>query len=326
MNDLLFGTGLLFSFALGMAAISIAYGLQKRYRIASLSSYLYFQVFITVFGVYGLIGQVIARKILEQRAASYQTIESIGHFFGFLGLPFLILAWFMFLRLCWEIAGEALSRRILLVYFLLLVIVFLGYGTVILLASLSPFNDRQYALLSMAQAYSYAGIEAVVLAWGLSRLFRRSKGGEDSIERKAVRLFGLIWLSAYAAYLALFLYSRRLGYSTVVSIIAFFTANLLPVLYWKSHLKKHPVVPPLRSVSPQDLSRFLADFKISKREEEVIRELCAGKSNKEIAQALFISLQTVKDHVYRVYQKTDVRNRVQLINLVQSYRTDGQQL
>ncbi len=322
MSDLLFGAGLLVAFSLGMAAISIAYGLQKRYRIASLSSYLYFQVFVTVFGVYGLIGQIIARKILEQRAAPYQTIETIGHFFGFLGFPFFILAWFMFLRLCWEMSQEALPRRGGLIYFLLLVIIFLGYGTVILLANLSLFSDRQYAIMSAVQTYAYAGIEVAVLALGLSRVFGRAKDRENPIERKGIRLFGLIWLLTYSASLILFLFSRRFGPSAVVSIIIFFTANLLPLVYWRAHLKKFPASSPLYPILSQDLSRFLADFKISRREEDVIRELCAGKSNKEIAQTLFISVQTVKDHIYRVYQKTDVKNRVQLINIIQSHRKD----
>ena len=70
------------------------------------------------------------------------------------------------------------------------------------------------------------------------------------------------------------------------------------------------------------MMRFLEDYKISKREEEVIQHLCAGRTNKEISKALFISLQTVKDHIYRIYQKTDVRNRVQLINLIQSYKSE----
>jgi DNA-binding CsgD family transcriptional regulator len=320
MNDLLFGGGLLISFALGGLAISAAYGLQKRYRIPSLSSFLYFQVFVTVFGVYGLVGQVIARKILEQRGASYQTVETIGHFFAFLGLPFLILAWFMFLRLCWELAGGALSRRMVLAYFLLLVVIFAAYGTAILLANMSPFSERQYALMSASQAYAYAGIQVVILVLGLSRLFGRAKGGDDPAERRAVRILGLLWLVAYAVSLILYVSSRNFGLSPVVPIMAFFISNLVPLLYWRAYLKKHCAAPLVRAVSPQDLSTFLADFKISRREEEVIRELCAGKSNKEIGQTLFISLQTVKDHIYRVYQKTNVRNRVQLINLIQSYR------
>jgi DNA-binding CsgD family transcriptional regulator len=68
------------------------------------------------------------------------------------------------------------------------------------------------------------------------------------------------------------------------------------------------------------MRRCLEEFKISKRDEEVIQQLCAGRTDKEISAALFISLQTVKDHIYRIYQKTDVKNRVQLINLIQSGR------
>lgn len=320
MDDLLFGLGLLVSLTLGLTAISMAYKLQKRYRIPSLSSFLYFQVFINVFGIYGLIGQVIARKILEQRGASYQTVETISHFFVFLGLPFLILAWFMFLRLCWTVAGEAISRRIVLAFFLLLVIIFIAYGTAILLANLSPFRDRQFALMSAIQAYATAAIQAIVLILGISRLFRRGKDTDDPAARKALRFFGLLWLAAYFLSLILYLSSKRLGISAAVPITAFFGANLFPLFYWRAYLEKHSPVPFLQTVSPRDLSPFLADFKISKREEEVIRELCAGKSNKEIGQALFISLQTVKDHIYRVYQKTNVRNRVQLINLIQSHK------
>ncbi|MCK4679003.1 MAG: LuxR family transcriptional regulator, partial [Bacteroidales bacterium] len=38
----------------------------------------------------------------------------------------------------------------------------------------------------------------------------------------------------------------------------------------------------------------------------------------EIADALFISLQTVKDHNYNIYLKTGVRNRVELVNMINS--------
>jgi len=56
-------------------------------------------------------------------------------------------------------------------------------------------------------------------------------------------------------------------------------------------------------------------FGISKREQEVIRLICRGLTNQEIADALFISLKTVKDHNYHIFQKTGVRNRVELVQL-----------
>ncbi|MBW6501428.1 MAG: LuxR C-terminal-related transcriptional regulator [Bacteroidales bacterium] len=59
---------------------------------------------------------------------------------------------------------------------------------------------------------------------------------------------------------------------------------------------------------------------MSPRETDIIREICNGLSNKEIADKLFISLQTVKDHTHRIYIKTNVKSRVQLINLVQDLK------
>ena len=60
---------------------------------------------------------------------------------------------------------------------------------------------------------------------------------------------------------------------------------------------------------------LLSKYSISKRESEVISLICQGKTNNEISEALFISLQTVKDHTSRIYKKAGVKNRVQLANL-----------
>jgi len=51
---------------------------------------------------------------------------------------------------------------------------------------------------------------------------------------------------------------------------------------------------------------------LSKREREVAALLCRGRTNKEIAAELFLALQTVKDHNYRIFQKAGVRNRTEL--------------
>ncbi|OHD56360.1 MAG: hypothetical protein A2Y33_12190 [Spirochaetes bacterium GWF1_51_8] len=53
---------------------------------------------------------------------------------------------------------------------------------------------------------------------------------------------------------------------------------------------------------------------VSQRESEIMRLIAAGKSNKEICQTLYISLPTVKTHIYNIYRKLSVRNRVELIN------------
>jgi DNA-binding CsgD family transcriptional regulator len=60
----------------------------------------------------------------------------------------------------------------------------------------------------------------------------------------------------------------------------------------------------------------LAKLGITRREQEVLQLLVTGKTYKEIAAELFISLPTVKTHVSNIYSKAKVRNRLELSNLI----------
>ena len=53
---------------------------------------------------------------------------------------------------------------------------------------------------------------------------------------------------------------------------------------------------------------------LSNRENEILELLSRGLMYKEIAAALFISQETVRKHVYHVYEKLHVSNRVEAVN------------
>ena len=61
---------------------------------------------------------------------------------------------------------------------------------------------------------------------------------------------------------------------------------------------------------------FCRNFNLSQREIEVLERVMKGRSNREIEMELFISLDTVKKHLYNIFKKTGVKNRVRLIYLV----------
>src|SRR5215472_439464 len=56
-----------------------------------------------------------------------------------------------------------------------------------------------------------------------------------------------------------------------------------------------------------------SDTDLTPREAEVLRLIAAGKSNREIARALYVSEATVKTHVNRIFAKTGSRDRTQAV-------------
>jgi len=59
----------------------------------------------------------------------------------------------------------------------------------------------------------------------------------------------------------------------------------------------------------------LTNFGLSSRELEVLQLMAAGKSNQEIADQLYLSLNTIKTHSSRLFEKLNVKRRTQAIEL-----------
>jgi DNA-binding NarL/FixJ family response regulator len=53
---------------------------------------------------------------------------------------------------------------------------------------------------------------------------------------------------------------------------------------------------------------------LSRREKEILEMLSKGLLYKEIADQLYISAETVKKHVYHIYEKLHVSNRIEAVN------------
>jgi len=55
------------------------------------------------------------------------------------------------------------------------------------------------------------------------------------------------------------------------------------------------------------------NFGLTAREGEIIERLMEGRTNQELSELLFISRRTVENHLHSIFQKMNVKNRVQLI-------------
>ncbi len=164
--------------------------------------------------------------------------------------------------------------------------------------------------LTFGQVFNYLDIFAPLAIYGVG-IFGYSRVADNAF-KNALRTFGWIGLVSRAVFWILIL----LHFSFT---IPFLFGVLLPVpalLYLAAYLKKTSPSPSPSAANPESLDAFCLKFAITPREKEIVGLVCAGRGNQAIADALFISIHTVKRHVNQIYQKTNVRNRVQLANAV----------
>jgi two-component system, NarL family, response regulator LiaR len=76
---------------------------------------------------------------------------------------------------------------------------------------------------------------------------------------------------------------------------------------------------PVREPFVQDRDR-LQQLGITARELEILELIAGGMSNREIAQKLFVSENTVKTHSSRVFDKLSARRRTQAVQIAKELR------
>ena len=118
----------------------------------------------------------------------------------------------------------------------------------------------------------------------------------SKLKESAIPPSEYLFLEEKMAYVNLPVLEKKLARSQWINIgFVLLTIGLI-VLLWVMQRKKQSDVPLL-----------------SKQENTVRNLILQGKTNKEIANELFISLSTVKTHITHIYHKMNVANRQELL-------------
>ncbi len=296
---------LVFAVSAGLSVM----GLISSYRLKEMklpfsSSLFYYKVFLVAFGFYGIWSHLIFTYLYE--GSILEGIEDAGllGFFPILGIPLLIVAWYLFLQFSVEIGERKFPGWYSIVYFLILIVGFFLLG---IYYSHQVNTNRLFDWMFIQQILVI--INFIFILSGSLVILNKRKKITQNYSSSLIIGSELIPFALFS--ISLFMVSSHWLF-VVSSIIFYFSAiTILPtLLYFKS----------AKFVSfSRDFEGFCEKFEISKREAEIIQEICKGKTNKEIGDSLYITLQTVKDHTHRIYSKTNVSNRVQLTNLVNEF-------
>jgi len=298
---------LVFSAVIGFYGIVLLQHLRNKYKFEYLNSFFYYQILTFLFGLYGIIGNLIIREILPKFDMKIGGIETISLFFPLIGLPFLIAGWYLQLKMAAEICLKKTSQLIGIIYFFFTTSAFLLYGFYI--TKLPEFDVELFETVRKNIFLGFAIVELFVVGYIVSFLFINAIAHKNHNSR--------IFLSRFAGMMAIItlfkavsLYFADVHFSIgLYFLISYFVGSLPLIFLIKRELQSST---PVTISNGSGIEQLFKEYRITPREKEIIIEICKGKTNQQIADSLFITLQTVKDHSHNIYQKTGVKNRVQL--------------
>ncbi|MFC1563531.1 LuxR C-terminal-related transcriptional regulator [candidate division KSB1 bacterium] len=160
---------------------------------------------------------------------------------------------------------------------------------------------------------SYIGMSSfsvLVIYFSCFYMFHAALKHKDKSEKRSLVFIGSAYSLFYTLYfLSMLLPERNMVYveSVVIALI-----NIIPVIW----IKKFFIQSNSANYIVEDKSLLfvlIQRYRISERELDIIDLILKGKSNKEIEEELFISFNTVKNHIYNIYRKIGVNSRGQLV-------------
>lgn len=295
-------------------SVYFVYRQNRRFRHPFLQPYLYYVVFDGL----GSLADVFFRILPVQLDVSGRVQGAfsplIGLILNLFALPIQALMIFFFVAAAGKLLGFAFNRR-------LAASLWVGYAAIFILTlagvmryvnggSIAWLRPLMWVAATITTLYM-----AGTLVCGLKFVLKE----KERDRRKFFWVFTLVYLAGFA-------FQNALMFTSMAGVwVTFLVLGVhLPVLaFLPGFLSRNAAAALPNGPAATDLNPFYEAKGISRREREIIAYLVQGLSNREIEQKLHISRRTVENHVYNIYRKLGVGNRVQLVNGLESARPVG---
>lgn len=279
-----------FCLSLTTAGVLVLFRIEQVRRTVALQYLQYFLILLYVFGYYSLWSTILMSHFLD-----IENVERLTTILSQMGVPFFVIC--LMMQLLWAIKTQTNPSKLIFPAALSLSVVVV----VIVLQSPWPIGD------SVRAAYSLAGFVISIAVAGILL------GGKNAVlPRKWVDRLSAVVVCSGLIHLTYFSPLVQSAYYETGFVFLFFLFNTaLAVLFTYT-----ATAPTNVGQSSESFADFVRRYGITNRETDIIEGIYAGKTNQEIADHLFINVQTVKDHSSRIYQKIHVKNRAQLSALL----------
>jgi len=145
-------------------------------------------------------------------------------------------------------------------------------------------------------------------------LFIGAKELKAESQVRTIRIFSIVYIIFFTY--QLFIQFLPVQIWIMLSALNLLVLNAIPIPFLAYLLKDQERKVLFKPETKEKIENFYKTHGLSKREQEIVDLILAGKSNEEIKDDLFISIFTVKKHVSNIFMKLDINSRSQLTNMV----------
>ena len=297
----------------GGISIYFSVNLYKNLKIPYLKSH---NIIISLLNYQILCGLIFDYYIFNLFEGSGNTLFQILSRIYLLQLSFIIIfCGYFWFKIFFIIQGKKLNKH-LRNFLLIIFMVSIGIQLYFMIFPFLEGNlNQNYSLITLILYFFNLIIVFITSLWLVFRkLSKKSKTQISWIKYFAVFVsFTTFSLIGFILLRTLNIASQN--FTNILTGMVQLAINTIPIWYLNKFLR---TVFPDKYFNTQDNSiknEVFKEYNISQREAEIINLICQGLSNKEIEKKLYISIRTVKDHIYNIYKKTNLKNRVQLTNL-----------
>lgn len=297
-----------------LAAVVITVLALRIARISGQRHFWAYLLFILTANIVCLL-DLVFRSFLWQISGFSSSIspEKLDMLMGFLMVPLVAAFTILFAAFVIGLAGRRAPVFLQRIYGIFWGLLFIGFVA----AEISYFNSGDRTMTNILNPVFNFGIlvgllYAIIYAYAGSRYIKNTK------EKFLTRSITIYYLFSFFLFFTWNTYHipLHIRVSVLTRSLLGIAYNLPPLIVLNIVLHKLLKGPAIKPGRAEDLNRWLKDHNVSPREIEIIQLVLMGKSNRSIEKELFISRRTVESHLYNVYRKLGIKNRMELMRLV----------
>jgi DNA-binding CsgD family transcriptional regulator len=237
--------------------------------------------------------------------SQFANTQSTYYSIFFLAVGLVLIGWiYFFIRLVLGLKEKALTRMMNVA--ITAGISTIGVNFAIGLSIFIIHGSNRWILLTFRGLMIVANVVFLVMI--ISLVLQK-----PNRKHEPIRAFGWMSVIGYSLFFTFIILPEPFSLATGSG--CFLALNITPIIWFRVHFL--PQYGQLSTEQDQQfLESFFQEYHISNREREIMKLLIQGKSNKDIERMLYISYNTVKNHVYNLFQKLGVNSRWQMLHMV----------